>query len=468
MSEFRRRKERRTSSLVQSFFTLDQVDEERVLLFKQYLSIIKTKQMKIKNLINSAIITIILMLSSNGLSAQKILIPMDLSQSDHLKAYGLTYWVLKQDVAVDWMLNYRGGSFMMPFSNAFATECSIRGISFETIDNASAAAIYAEVQKDDVNMDVVKLEKPPKMAVYAPPGAQPWDDAVRLALEYAEIEYDILWDEEVLGGKLKKYDWLHLHHEDFTGQYGKFWANYQNKPWYIEQVALNEGIAQKLGFKKVSKMKLAVAFKIKQFVADGGFLFAMCSATDSYDIALAAHNTDICEQMFDGDGADPDANSKLDYSQCLAFENFKVITNPMVYEFSDIDVTQTTLNNPDIDYFTLFEYSAKYDPVPTMLTQNHANVIRGFMGQTTAFHKKYLKQSVTIMGIRDGSDDVRYIHGNHGRGTFTWFGGHDPEDYRHMVGESPTELDLYKNSPGFRLILNNILFPAAKKKKQKT
>jgi hypothetical protein len=424
--------------------------------------------MKIKNLINSSIISIILMLSANGLSAQKILIPMDLSQSEHLKAYGLTYWVLKQDVAVDWMLNYRGGSFMMPFTNAFATECSIRGISFETIDNASAAAIYSEVQKDDVNMDVVKLEKPPKMAVYAPPGAQPWDDAVRLALEYAEIEYDILWDEEVLGGKLKKYDWLHLHHEDFTGQYGKFWANYQNKPWYIEQVALNEAVSQKLGFKKVSKMKLAVAFKIKQFVADGGFLFAMCSATDSYDIALAAHNTDICEQMFDGDGADPGANSKLDYSQCLAFENFKVITNPMVYEFSDIDVTQTTLNNPDIDYFTLFEFSAKYDPVPTMLTQNHANVIRGFMGQTTAFHKKYLKQSVTIMGIRDGSDDVRYIHGNHGRGTFTWFGGHDPEDYRHMVGETPTELDIYKNSPGYRLILNNILFPAAKKKKQKT
>ncbi len=400
--------------------------------------------------------------------AQKILIPMDLSQTDHLKAYGIAYWVLKQGHTVDWLLNYRGGSFMMDYSDLFATECRIRGVSFESIDGEQASEIYAKVQSDNVNMDVVKLEKAPKIAVYAPPNAQPWDDAVRLALDYAQIDHDIIWDEDVLSGKLSKYDWLHLHHEDFTGQYGKFWAAYQTAPWYIEQVALNEATAKKLGFSKVSEMKKAVVRKIMEFVANGGFLFAMCSATDTFDITIAAMNIDICGPMFDGDPADPDANSKLDYTNCFAFENFKLVMDPYVYEFSDIDVTNQSINNPDLDYFTLFDFSAKFDPVPTMLTQDHVNVIHGFMGQTTGFHKRFIKKNVIIMAQREGSDEVKYIHGNIGRGTFTWYGGHDPEDYRHFVGDKPTDLSLHKNSPGYRLILNNVLFPAAKKKKLKT
>ncbi|MBI5326252.1 MAG: asparagine synthetase B [Ignavibacteriae bacterium] len=414
------------------------------------------------------VLLILIVVLFQPLVAQKLFIPMDLSQADHLKAYGIAYWILKQGQSVDWLLNYRGGSFMCDYSDLFASECRIRGVSFEQIDGSKAAGIYSEVQNENVNMDVVKLEKPPKIAVYAPPGSQPWDDAVRLALDYAEIEHDIIWDEEVIGGKLDQYDWLHLHHEDFTGQYGKFWANYSSAPWYIEQVALNEGMAKKLGFSKVSELKKAVVRKISEYVANGGFLFAMCSATDTYDIAIAAMNVDICGPMFDGDPADPDANSKLDFTNTFAFENFKLIMDPYVYEYSNIDVTEEALNNPDYDYFTLFDFSAKYDPVPTMLTQDHANVIHGFMGQTTAFHKEFIKKNVTILGERDGSDEVRYIHGNVGRGTYTWYGGHDPEDYRHFVYDKETDLHLFKNSPGYRLILNNILFPAAKKKKQKT
>lgn len=402
--------------------------------------------------------------------AQKLLIPMDLSQTDHLKAYGIVYWGLQRGIPFDWLLNYRSGSFMADFNNDIATECTIRGVSYETVDGAEAAQIYAEIQSDSANMDVEKLIKAAKIAVYVQPGSQPWDDAVRLALEYAEIPYDKIWDEEVLEGKLSDYDWLHLHHEDFTGQYGKFWVGHKDSPWYIEQVALNEQMAHKLGYSKVSKMKLDVALKIRQYLADGGFLFAMCSATDSYDIALAAMNTDICESMFDGDPADPDANSKLDYSQTLAFENFKVIENPYVYEYSDIDVTQDMEDNynENNDYFTLFDFSAKFDPVPTMLTQDHANVIKGFMGQTTAFHKRFLKKSVTVLAENEGTDFVRYIHGNFGRGQFTWYGGHDPEDYRHFIGADPTDLRLHKNSAGYRLILNNVLFPSAKKKELKT
>ncbi len=413
------------------------------------------------------IIILIFLLSSFGW-AQKLLIPMDLAQTDHLKAYGIAYWVLKQGQSVDWLLNYRAGSFMTDYSDLIAAECRIRGVFFEQISGADAAEIYAEVKADNVNMDVVKLEVAPKIAVYAPPGSQPWDDAVRLALDYAEIEHDIIWDEEVLSGKLDKYDWLHLHHEDFTGQYGKFWVSFQNAPWYIEQVSLNEAMAKKLGFNKVSEMKKAVVLKIRDFVANGGFLFAMCSATDSFDITLAAMNIDICESMFDGDPADRQANSKLDYSQTFAFENFKLILDPMVYEFSDIDIQPNQSHDPQIDYFTLFEFSAKYDPVPTMLTQDHANIIHGFMGQTTAFNKNLIKKSVVIMAEREGTNEVKYIHGNIGKGTFTWYGGHDPEDYRHLVGEQPTQLEVYKNSPGYRLILNNVLFPAAEKKKQKT
>jgi hypothetical protein len=414
-------------------------------------------------------IFIIVLISGLSLSfAQKLLIPMDLAQTDHLKAYGITYWVLEQGKTADWLLNYRGGSFMMDYSDVIASECRIRGVFFETIDGSVAAGIYAEVQGDNNNMDAVKLEKPPKIAVYAPPGAQPWDDAVRLVLDYAEIKHDIIWDEEVLMGKLDKYDWLHLHHEDFTGQYGKFYASFANVPWYIEQVALNEGMAKKMGYTKVSELKRAVALKIRQYVSNGGFMFAMCSATDTYDIALSVLNVDICDRMFDGDGFDTRANDKLDYTQTFAFENYKLVLDPYTYEFSSIDVGPTGIQNPEADYFTLFNFSAKWDPVPTMLTQDHANVIHGFLGQTTGFHKNIVKKSVIQLGMRDGTDEVKYLHGNVGRGMFTYYGGHDPEDYQHAVGDPPTDLKLFKNSPGYRLILNNILFPAAKKKKQKT
>ncbi len=400
--------------------------------------------------------------------SQKILIPMDLSQTDHLKAYGVTFHILKKGGTAEWLLNYRGGSFFADYNADIAMECRIKGVSFEEISGSQAASIYAEVQSENNNMDVIKLEKAPKIALYAPPGNRPWDDAVKLALEYSEIEYDRIWDEEVIEGKLKEYDWLHLHHEDFTGQFGKFWANYQGVPWYVEQVALLEGTAKKLGFSKVSQLKLAVSMKLRDFVSSGGFLFAMCSATDSYDIALAAQNLDICGPMFDGDAADPNSNEKLDFSQTFAFENFKLVMDPYIYEYSDIDVTSISINNPELDYFTLFDFSAKYDPVPTMLTQCHVNVLNGFMGQTTGFNKDLIKKSVTIMAERDGTKEVRYIHGNVGRGTFTWYGGHDPEDYRHAIEDPPTELALHKNSPGYRLILNNVLFPAAKKKQQKT
>lgn len=411
---------------------------------------------------------IIAVLAFSTTKAEKILIPMDLAQTNHLKAYGIAFWVIKDNKTVDWLLNYRDGAFMTDYSEKIALECRVRGVTFEQISDGNAAQIYAQVQADNVNEDVVKLEKAPTIAVYVPKGTQPWDDAVRMALEYAEVDYDMVWDEDVINGKLKDYDWLHLHHEDFTGQFGKFWANYRNAPWYIQQVALNENMAKKLGFAKVSQMKLEVAKTIKEYVANGGFLFAMCSATDSYDIALAAEGVDIVASMFDGDPADMASQDKLDFDKTFAFENFRLTMDPSEYEFSDIDVGATSLNNPESDYFTLFEFSAKYDPVPTMLTQCHTGIVKGFLGQTTAFAKEKIKKSVTILAEREGTNEVRYIHSNYGRGTFTWYGGHDPEDYRHGIGDPPTDLDLHKNSPGYRLILNNILFPAAKKKKQKT
>lgn len=415
------------------------------------------------------LIIILFVFLSIDLIAQKILIPMDMTQIDHLRAYGVAYWTLKQNQSVDWLLNYRGGSFITDYSFNIETEARIRGVSFEIIDGATSSQIYAKVQSNDENMEVVHLEKAPRIAVYATPGTLPWDDAVLLALNYAGIDHDVLWDEEVLNGKLNEYDWVHLHHEDFTGQYGKFWASFANQPWYIETVTINESMARKLGFAKVSEMKRAVALKIREYVANGGFLFAMCSATDTYDIALAAQNVDICETMYDGDPANADANYKLDYSQTFAFENFKLIMDPFIYEFSDIDCTpDATMMSHESDYFTLFEFSAKYDPVPTMLTQNHFNVIKGFLGQTTAFHLDKIKKNITIMGTREGTDQVKYIHGNFGRGMFTFYGGHDPEDYQHAVGDPPTDLSLHKNSPGYRLILNNVLFPAAKKKVLKT
>lgn len=398
----------------------------------------------------------------------KILIFMDAKQSDHLKAYGITYHALDKGLKADWLLNYRGGSFLIDYDDRVVAECRLQAVSFSLLDAGQTAEIYSFVQSEEQNMEVIRLEVPPKIAVYVPPGFHPWDDAVTLALEYAEIKYDKIWNDEILAGDLSKYDWLHLHHEDFTGQYGKFYGSFSNAQWYIEQQIRYENNAKKNGFRKVSDMMKAVAVELKNFIGNGGFMFAMCSATDSYDIALAALNIDICDRMFDGDPPDPDAQKKLDFSKTLAFENFKLEMNPYVYEYSSIDIQPNEILDFSNDYFTLFEFSAKYDPVPTMLTQNHVNVIRGFMGQTTMFRRENIKNSVIILGERQGTNQIKYIHGNFGRGTFTFYGGHDPEDYQHAVGDPPTELSLHKNSPGYRLILNNILFPAAKKKKQKT
>ncbi|MGA2668535.1 MAG: asparagine synthetase B [Ignavibacteria bacterium] len=401
---------------------------------------------------------------------QKLLIPMDAnSQTDHLRAYGIAYSYLLNGKEFDWLLNYRGGSFMFDYSDVLVNECTLKGVSYEPISGTQAAQIYAEVQDEKNNMDVVRLEKAAKLAVYVPPNALPWDDAVRLALEYAEIPYDKVWDEEVLDGKLKDYDWLHLHHEDFTGQYGKFYAAFSNAPWYREQVKTNEDMAKKLGFKKVSQMKLAVVKKFREYVSDGGFLFTMCSGATTPDIALASQYTDICDVMYDGDPEDPNANDKLDYSECFAFQNFKIITDPYIYEYSDLDITNDELLAGQYnDYFTLFDFSAKNDPVPCMLTQDHVALIKGFLGQESGFHERFIKPEITILAKNAGTDWVKYVHGNLGRGTFTFYGGHDPEDYQHAVGAPKTELSLHKNSPGYRLILNNVLFPAAKKKKLKT
>lgn len=401
--------------------------------------------------------------------AAYLLIPMDDTQQNHLKAYGITYWVLQQDVEVDWLLNYRGGSFMCKYHDLIEQECVIRGVSYQIIANAQSSAILLEISDPQANMDAVKLHKPPKVAVYSPKNKQPWDDAVTLVLTYAEIPYDVVYDEEVIEGVLPLYDWLHLHHEDFTGQYGKFWARYRNADWYKEDVRINEEVANKLGFSKVSQCKLAVAKKIRDFTAGGGYLFAMCSAPDSYDVALAAEGIDICDVMYDGDPMDADAQQRLDYSRCFAFKDFVLSINPYEYEISSIDINPTQRKiNPKTDYFSLFEFSAKWDPVPTMLCQNHTQLIKGFMGQTTAFRKIHVKSNVLVMGESKSLDEVRYIHGEYAKGMWTFLAGHDPEDYQHFVGDPVTDLNLFPNSPGYRLILNNVLFPAAKKKKQKT
>ncbi len=397
-----------------------------------------------------------------------LLIPMDETQKDHLKSYGITFWTLEKDVEVKWLLNYRGGSFLMQHYSEIENECVIRGVSFETITDAQAAAILNEIAEPDVNMDAVAMNKAPKIAVYSPPNKQPWDDAVTLVLTYAEINYDIIYDEEIINGELTEYDWLHLHHEDFTGQYGKFWRVYQHAPWYQQEVQINNAMAKNLGFMKVSEMKSFVTREIERYVQRGGFLFAMCAATDTYDISLAAAGIDICEQMFDGDPADKNAQEKLDFTRTFAFRDFQLEKSPYVYEFSNIDTPIPRKVARENDYFTLFDFSAKWDPIPTMLCQNHKNLIKGFMGQTTAYRKEILKPNVLIMGENKPAREARYIHGEKGKGFWTFYGGHDPEDYQHFVGDPPTDLSLHPNSPGYRLILNNVLFPAAKKKKRKT
>jgi len=394
---------------------------------------------------------------------------MDDKQVDHLKAYGIAYWVLKKDTEVDWLLNYRGGSFMCKFHPVIQNELTIRGVSYEIISDATANEILSLIASPALNYDIMKLEKYPRIAVYSPKSKQPWDDAVTLVLSYAEIPYDIVFDDEVMKGDLTKYDWLHLHHEDFTGQYGKFYGNYANMPWYLEQQKEAEDMARKYGFPKVSQLKLSVAKRIKEFVAGGGFLFAMCSATDTYDIALAAEGTDICERMYDGDPADPRAQEKLVFDNTLAFTDFHLVRDPYTYEFSDIDNNAPERGlRQDNDYFNVFEFSAKWDPIPTMLTQSHTKVIKGFYGQTTGFKKHLIKSDVVIMAENKEINEAKYLHGVFGKGFWTFYGGHDPEDYQHTVYEEPTDLNLHPNSPGFRLILNNVLFPAAKKKKQKT
>ncbi len=415
-------------------------------------------------------ILLILLIFSSSSKAAWMLIPMDDSQNNHLKAYGIAFWVLEKNVEIHWLLNYRGGSYLVPHHDSFESECVIRNVSYQVITDVQASTIRQQIAEPDINMDEMLLHKVPRIAVYSPKNKQPWDDAVTLALTYAEIPYDVVYDEEVMNGLLPTYDWLHLHHEDFTGQYGKFWSRYRSFSWYQEDVKASEAMAKKLGFSKVSDLKLAVSKKIRDFVVGGGYLFAMCSATDSYDVAMAAMNVDICDVMFDGDPMDVDAQNRLEYDHCMAFTDFTIVTNPAEYEISNIDVTnkRSRAITERNDYFTLFEFSAKWDHIPSMLCQNHQQIIKGFMGQTTAFHKDRVKSSVIIMGENKAANEARYIHGEFGKGFWTFYGGHDPEDYQHRIGDPPTELTLHPNSPGYRLILNNILFPAAKKKKRKT
>ncbi len=416
------------------------------------------------------IVTIFFLLISHSMHASFILIPMDdLTQTNHLKAYGITYWSLQQGNTAKWLLNYEGGSFLLEDNEPTRNECKIRGVTFHVISDTQAAQILEEISSPSKNMDAVLLEKAPKIAVYSPKGNFPWDDAVTLVLTYAEIPFDVIYDEEVLEEKLLLYEWLHLHHEDFTGQFGRFYGAYKTAPWYIEQKKDAEELASKLGYSKVSEEKLAVAFKIRDFVIGGGFMFAMCSATDSFDIALAAEGVDICETMFDGDPSELDYQNKIDFTKTMAFKDFTLVRNPMEYEFSSIDMTRKRSEiKRTSDYFSLQDFSAKWDPIPTMLCQNHTQLVKGFMGQTTSFERTSVKSNVLVLGENKSNREARYIHGVKGKGMFTFYGGHDPEDYQHRVGDPKTELDLHPNSPGYRLILNNVLFPAAKKKKQKT
>ncbi|MDO6769579.1 MULTISPECIES: asparagine synthetase B [Cellulophaga] len=414
--------------------------------------------------------TSILFLFSYTITASSILIPMDAeSQKDHLKAYGITYWVLVKQQKVQWLLNYRGGSFLLPDGDVIRKECQIRGVSFEILSDGEANSILNDISSPSKNQEAVILEKAPKIAVYTPTGKQPWDDAVTMVLTYAEIPYETVYDEEVLTDKLVLFDWLHLHHEDFTGQYGKFYASYKTAPWYLEGKKDAEALARKLSFTKVSEEKRAVTLKIRNYVIGGGFMFAMCSATDSFDISLSASDgIDICETMFDGDPSESNYQSKIDYSKTFAFTNFTLERNPLVYEFSSIDMTSKRKIPKESDYFSLMDFSAKWDPVPTMLCQNHTSLVKGFMGQTTSFKRDEIKPTVLVLGENKLNNEARYIHGIKGKGFFTFYGGHDPEDYQHRVGDPKTELELHPSSPGYRLILNNVLFPAAKKKKQKT
>ena len=411
-------------------------------------------------------IVIFILLIVNIVNGQ-ILIPMDQTQTDHLKAYGIAFEVLKEGLDVKWLLNYRGGSFLVDTDGFVSNMCRVRGVRYELITPADVQNIYGIINEN--NMEVIVLEKEPKIAVYIPDHINPWSDAVSNVLRYAEIEFERVWDAEVVAGQLSEYDWLHLHHEDFTGQYGKFYGSFRNAPWYLEEVRISEQMASRLGFGTVWQMKHEVAERIRQFVINGGFLFAMCGATETIDIALSAYGVDIVDDVYDGTPVDPNYMSKMDFNRSFAFENFSLITSPFIYAFSTIDASDyVKLRGREADFFQLFSFSAKFDQVPTMLVQNHTNVVDGFMGQTTGFRSQFVKKSVIILGQTPNIEEVKYIHGNVGQGTFTFLGGHDPEDYQHRVGDPSPIVALYKNSPGYRLILNNVLFPAAEKKKLKT
>ncbi len=409
------------------------------------------------------------LLISNSLLASFIYVPMNHdNQKSHLKAYGIVYFSLQNGLKAKWLLNHDGGAFLIENNKAIENECKIRGVSYEIISDAKSQLILEEISAPSSNKEAVILEKAPKIAVYSPKDKMPWDDAVTMVLSYAEIPFDVIYDKEILADKLLLYEWLHLHHEDFTGQYGKFYGSFRTAPWYIQQKQEAEKLAKELGFSKVSEEKLAVAKKIRDYVIGGGFMFAMCSATDSFDIALAAEGVDIAEAMFDGDASDINYQSKIDYNKTFAFKDFTLERNPNTYEFSSIDMTNKRNIPKTSDYFSLIEFSAKWDPIPTMLTQNHTVLVKGFMGQTTSFDRNTVKTNVLILGENTVNREARYIHGTKGKGLFTFYGGHDPEDYTHRVGDPKTELELHPNSPGYRLILNNVLFPAAKKQKQKT
>lgn len=398
-----------------------------------------------------------------------VLIFMDDAQTDHLRAYGVAYWCLERErgYSVQWLLNYRGGSFLAPDAQDVRDRATLMGVAYTTVDAATINRIYHEIQ--GMNADVVLLEKAPKIAVYVPPTNEPWDDAVRLALEYAKIPYDIVYDREVLNGGLSQYDWLHLHHEDFTGQYGKFYGSFRYTEWYLRMVNYTESLARELGFPSVQKLKYAVSLAIREYVEAGGFLFAMCSAPDSLDAALAARNIDIVPPEIDGTPITPDADSKLDYSQTFAFTDFLLVKDAATYEISDIDIMPPNVSDPALAApFTLFEFSAKQDPVLTIFVQDHRSTIHEFLGQTTEFDRDLLKPGVAVLGDIENTNRVKYIHGSRGKGSFTFLGGHDPEDFAHFVGENETQMENEKNSPGYRLILNNVLFPAVKKKEKKT
>ena len=413
------------------------------------------------------IITILFI--SNSIWASFIYLPMsDDNQKNHLKAYGIVYFGLELGIKSKWLLNYDGGAFLIENNKIVEKECKIRGVSYEVISDTKAQIILENISSPSSNQEAVTLEKAPKIAVYSPKNKMPWDDAVTLVLTYAEIPFDVIYDKEVLEDKLLLYEWLHLHHEDFTGQYGRFYGAFRNAPWYIEGKKKAEQLATGFGFAKVSEEKLAVAKKIRDYVIGGGFMFAMCSATDSFDIALSAENTDIAEAMFDGDASAPNYQAKIDFTKTFAFTDYQLIRNPITYEFSTIDMTRKRKIPKTSDYFSLIEFSAKWDPIPTMLTQNHTYLVKGFMGQTTSFDRNTVKSNVLVLGENKVNREAKYIHGTKGKGLFTFYGGHDPEDYAHRVGDPKTELDLHPTSPGYRLILNNVLFPAAKKKKQKT